>query len=328
MLAQHSHTLLNPVIHKQEHTCKIDVPIENGTHDVIDGISRVYYEGYWIRYYEAPTGNLKEKKHLVQALCRRLFTHMEHGINIPGKMLDQTRAVYEAEDNPRKKRIKGAMLAGALFNRAADIFNYLVELEERGIEIAPDNDLMHTCGMCLREALEFGKFVKHRNGDEGIDELWGEPFKAFIMPIDAFYESRYIKIAMTMKNIDEIARYMGACMKCDPRFPGIEQLILEYASAARSKCETMCMTDNIYDINSDFVVAGEAVMEFEPVDRISSASDHLLDIMDIRYMMKTGIRLIASITRSRTPMPVSTKKYFSECEQYTARLSSKKQMLR
>ncbi|MCP3853041.1 MAG: hypothetical protein GY694_22850 [Gammaproteobacteria bacterium] len=79
-----------------------------------------------------------------------------------------------------KKRVKGAMLAGAFFNRAADIFEHLVDTEACGVEVLPDNDLMRTCGVCLQEALEFGKQAKHRNGHEGIDELWGEPFKAFV----------------------------------------------------------------------------------------------------------------------------------------------------
>jgi hypothetical protein len=48
--------------------------------------------------------------------------------------------------------------------------------------------------------------VLHRSGDEGIDELWGEPFRAFSIPVEAFYESRYIKIAQALREIDRIAR--------------------------------------------------------------------------------------------------------------------------
>lgn len=65
------------------------------------------------------------------------------------------------------------MLAGALFNRAADIFLKLVELQTCGIEILSDNPLMRECGRCLLEAMELGKNVLHRSGEEGIDELWG-----------------------------------------------------------------------------------------------------------------------------------------------------------
>ena len=292
--------------------------IENGFRKKIDGITNVYYEGYWIKYYESPVDSLTAKKNLIQSLTRRLFNHMEHGINIPGVLLDDIRSAYEAEDDPRKKRVKGAMLAGALFNRAADIFTHLVDLEASGVEILPENDLMHTCGLCLREALDLGKLVKHRNGDEGIDELWGEPFKAFIMPIDEFYKSRYLKIAMTMKNIDQAAAYMANCIKSDPRFPGVDQLILEYAKKARHKCETLRTDDEIFDVWSNFVVAGEAVTGFQLIET-ASATEPLLDPLDVKYMLKEGVRLIAFITRARTPMPVSTNNFLNTCERYKMR---------
>ena len=293
--------------------------IENGFRKKINNVTNVYYEGYWIKCYELPVDNLSAKKFLIQSLTRRLFNHMEHGINIPGKLLNNIRKSYEAEQDPRKKRVKGAMLAGALFNRAADIFTHLVELEACGIEILPENDLMHTCGLCLREALEFGKLVKHRNGDEGIDELWGEPFKAFIMPIDAFYESRYMKIAMTMKNIDKTAAYMAGCIKSDLRFPGVDQLILEYAKAARHKCETLRTDNDVIDVWSDFVVAGEAITDFIPKHVASVTGAPSIDIIDVKHMLKEGVRLIAFITRARTPMLKSTEKFLSECERYKSR---------
>jgi len=293
--------------------------LDNGIRKVIDGVTRVYYEGYWIKCYDPPRDSLTAKKALIQSLTRRLFNHMEHGINIPGKLLDEVRAAYEAEKDPRKKRVKGAMLAGALFNRSADIFTHLVELEATGVEICPENDLMSTCGHCLREALEFGKLVKHRNGDKGIDELWGEPFKAFIIPIDDFYESRYLKIALTMKNIDQTANFMASCIGSDPRFPGMDQMIYEYARAARRKCETLRTDKDIYDVWSDFVVAGEAVTNIEATSCSETTGKPLLDLIDVRHVLSEGVRLIAFITRARTPMPESTQNYMSKCECYKAR---------
>ncbi|UCB55536.1 MAG: hypothetical protein JSW45_03125 [Thiotrichales bacterium] len=293
--------------------------IQNGQRKQIDGVDRVHYEGYWIKCYEPPLNNLKAKKSLIQSLTRRLFNHMEHGINIPGRLLEDVRAAYEAEQDPRKKRVKGAMLAGALFNRAADIFTHLVDLEASGVEILPDSDLMHTCDQCLREALEYGSLVKHRNGDPGIDELWGEPFKAFIMSVDDFYESRYLKIAMTMNNIDQAAEYMAQCIRDDPRFPGVDQLILEYARAARRKCETLRTDDDIFDVWSDFVVAGEEVTDFSPRQYTAQSGEVLIDVLDVKHMLKTGVRLIAFITRARTPMPKSTENFLSECELYKRR---------
>ena len=292
---------------------------ENGYRRTTDGITRVYYEGYWIKCYKPPVDNLSAKKRLIQSLTRRLFNHMEHGINIPGKYLDNIRAAYQAEHDPRKKRVKGAMLAGALFNRAADIFTHLVELEASGVEVLPDGDLMSQCDQCLREALEYGKLVRHRNGDEGIDELWGEPFKAFIMSVEDFYESRYLKIAMTMKNIDEAAAHMARCIKNDPRFEGVDRLIIEYAKAARRKCETLRTDDDIFDVWSDFVVAGEEITNFIPIHKPGSDYADLVDEIDVRRLLKAGVRLIANITRARTPMLKSTQNYLVECERMGAR---------
>lgn len=300
-------------------TSTMSEPLENGIRKVIDGVTRVYYEGYWIKCYDPPRDSLTAKKNLIQSLTRRLFNHMEHGINIPGSLLDEVRTVYEAEADPRKKRVKGAMLAGALFNRSADIFTHLVELEASGVAISPDDDLMCTCGQCLREALEFGKLVKHRNGDEGIDELWGEPFKAFIMPVEDFYESRYLKIALTMRNIDQTADFMACCIRGDPRFPGLDRMIHEYARAARRKCETLRTDKDNYDVWSDFVVAGEAITDLDVIPSPKCNGKPSLDIIDVRYILCEGVRLIAFITRARTPMPVSTQNYMRKCECYKAK---------
>ena len=179
--------------------------IATGTQQTIDGQRRVYYDGYWIKAYDVPADTLTAKKRLIEALTRRLFNHVEHGVNIPGTRLDEARCAFDAESDPPRKRVKGAMLAGALFNRAADVFTKVVEVQTLGIEIRSDNALMRQCGEYLQEALELGRMVLHRSGEEGIDELWGEPFKAFAFPIEEFYKSRYIKIAQTMRTIDLIA---------------------------------------------------------------------------------------------------------------------------
>ena len=293
--------------------------LENGLRREVGGITSVYYEGYWIKCYEPPKDSHTAKKDLILSLTRRLFNHMEHGINIPGKLLDDVRAAYDAESDPRKKRVKGAMLAGALFNRAADIYTHLVDLEASGVEILPENDLIHTCGLCLREALDYGKLVKHRNGDEGIDELWGEPFKAFIMSVDEFYESRYIKIAMTMKNIDQVAENMIDSIKNDLRFSGLDQLIREYAKVARCKCETLRTDDDVFDVWTDFVVAGEEITSFEPNENIETENIPNVDVIDARHLLEAGVKLIDYITRARTPIPKSTEIYVRECQRYRSR---------
>ena len=184
--------------------------VSEGAKRAIDGHWCVFYGGYWIKAYDAPADTLLAKKGLIQALTRRLFNHVEHGLNIPGTRLDEARRAFDAETDPPKKRVKGAMLAGALFNRATDVITKAVELQALGIEIRAHDALMRQCGDHLQEALALGRLVLHRSGEEGIDELWGEPFKAFVFPIEDFYRSRYIKIAATMRQIDAICDRLAA----------------------------------------------------------------------------------------------------------------------
>ncbi|MCB1909374.1 MAG: hypothetical protein KDH15_18580 [Rhodocyclaceae bacterium] len=285
-----------------------------GTRRTIDGADRVYYYGYWIKAYSPPANTLEAKKRLIEGLTRRLFNHVEHGLNIPGRRLGEARASYEDATEPQLKRVKGAMLAGALFNRATDIFTKLVELQAMGIEIQTDNELMRECGQCLQEALTLGKLVRHRSGDEGIDELWGEPFKAFTMPIDAFYESRYVKIAMTMRDIDRLTAAMIGVFSRLEMFGGeIESILHDYAEAAKVKCETLRTDPAIFDVWSRFAVAAEKVKEYLPKLQPDAADVELLEASEGKALLEKGIDLISYVTRARVPMPKSTREFIERC---------------
>src|SRR6476661_7964996 len=135
----------------------MDSTIPLGTKQLIDGQPRVYYYGYWIKAYDAPADTLLAKKGLIQALTRRLFNHVEHGLNIPGTRLEEARRAFDVETDPQRKRVKGAMLAGALFNRATDVITKLVEIQAHGVDVHPEDQLMRRCGEHLQEALELGK---------------------------------------------------------------------------------------------------------------------------------------------------------------------------
>ncbi|MDR2014717.1 MAG: hypothetical protein LBP99_03720 [Azoarcus sp.] len=292
------------------------VVIPNGTLRVVDGIKRIYYDGYWIKAYDPPADSLQAKKMLIQATTRRLFNHVEHGINIPGKRLGEARKAFEQEQVPARKRVKGAMLAGALFNRATDIFTKLVELQEQGIGIDEDNALMQECGDCLQEALSLGRMVLHRSGEEGIDELWGEPFRAFSIPVEAFYESRYIKIAQTLHDIDRISDVMVHTFANDPLFADSPPIIRRFTDEAKNKCETLRTDEDIFDIWSGFVVASEQLSAYAP--SMPAQPDALLmrhTTEGIR-LIKQGRALITYLSRARVTMPRSTKEYLERCEEY------------
>lgn len=212
------------------------------------------------------------------------------------------------------------MLAGALFNRATDIFRKLVELQAEGVEIHSSDALMRECGRCLLEAMELGRFVLHRSGDEGIDELWGEPFRAFSIPVEDFYESRYIKIGQAMRDIDRIAEAMVANFTRIPAFQNIEAPIHDFTDAAKVKTETLRTDPGIFDVWSRLVTAAERLANFAPQPQAlpvdSEAIRHSLS--DGLQLIRNGRDLVFYIARARTPMPKSTREYIERCETYLA----------
>jgi hypothetical protein len=291
-------------------------PVAPGEKQIIDGQCRVHYDGYWIKVYDPPADSLQAKKRLIEALTRRLFNHVEHGVNIPGTRLDEARRAYLAETDPPKKRVKAAMLAGALFNRATDVFTKIVEIQALGVEIGHSNALMRQCGEHLKEALELGKMVLHRSGDEGIDELWGEPFKAFAYPIEDFYESRYLKIAQTMKAIDQISDELVTTFGPLPMFTGIDTIIRDFAIAARIKSETLQTDADIFDVWAAFVASSERLGCFRPLLSASPSPEEQQQALVGLQLVRAGRDLVSYITRARVPMPKSTLEYLERCHRF------------
>jgi hypothetical protein len=290
--------------------------VKNGTRKEVDAKSCIYYDGYWIRYYAPPGESLAAKKHLIDSLTRRLFHHTEHGINTPGESLDLARKAFDAEQDPARKRVKGAMLAGALFNRAADIFTTVVDLAGKGVHISPDNELMRQCGDYFQEALELGKTVKHYSGHEGIDELWGEPLKAFTLSIENFYETRYVKIAQTMGNIDGVGARMCGLFADDPAFPGVGPLILELCEAAKLESETIRTDPVIFEVWPRFVAAGEALLAYcAQTPELATSEERRLVDQGMR-LISDGNDLLTYISGARVPMPKSTREYLERCDAY------------
>jgi hypothetical protein len=294
----------------------MDSPIPNGAKQVIDGQLRVHYYGYWVKTYPVPADTLEAKKDLIAALTRRLFNHTEHGLNVPGTRLNEARRAYQQEPDPARRRIKGAMLAGALFNRATGVFTQLVEIQKLGVEIQSDNPLMRQCGEHLKEALELGKLVRHRSGEEGIDELWGEPFKAFLLPLDNFYEGRYLKIAETMRDIDSIAATLVRTFADLPAFAGIDVSVREFAAAAKVKTETLRTDPDIFEVWTTFVASAERLADFEPHLAVDASARADQEISDALQLIREGKDLITYVTRARVPMPKSTREFIERCERF------------
>ncbi len=289
--------------------------IANGTVRNLDGEDRVYYDGYWIRYYDIPD-SLSYKKQLIDQLTRRVFHHTEPGINTPSDRLNEVRSAYEAEQDPFRKRVLAAMLAGAMLNRGSDILTHMVELEEMGVRVSPDNELIKECGRCFMGALEYGKYIRPATGREGLDELWGEPFKVFTMPVKQFLASRYIKIAQTMQEIDAIFTKLSVMFEHSSMFSHMVPTIRELGDSAKLAAETMRTDARIIEIWPRFVGAS---------DRISATGANLPEdsIKKQAALGERGIQLIrdgASLiiihANTRIPMPKSTKEFLQRCDSF------------
>ena len=290
--------------------------VKDGTLNVIDGKPVIFYDGYWIRYYAPPENSLAEKKLLIDQMTKRAFHHTEEGINTPGRKLDAARAAWESETDPARKRVNAAMLAGALFNRATDLFTTIVELAEVGVRLSMDNELMQQCSDCFKEALELGNHVKHYSGEEGIDELWGEPFKAFTLPIATVYESRYMKIARAMRDIDCIAGRMSEVFGGQPGYTGLVPRLRELAAAARLESETMKSDPVIFRVWPRFVAACESVADFRPELAPPSNREEARIREETRRLIIEGKRVIEYLAGARVPMPKTTANYLRRCESF------------
>ncbi len=291
----------------------------NGARRRIGDKECIYYDGYWIRYYDPPEETLAAKQQLIDLLTRRLFHHTELGINTPGDRLDTARAAYEREADPRRRRVCGAMLAGALFNRATDIFTSIVELAAKGIETSPDNELMRECEACFCEALKLGRTVRHYSGHEGIDELWGEPLKAFSMSMADCYESRYAKIAQTMRDIDRVADAIVAQVEGDERLRGARPLVLAFARAAKDETETMRTDVATFDVWPEFVACGERLLDFRPPAPVPGDEDVQRRVEDGLRLLREGKSLLTYLAGARVPMPKSTREFLDLCRRYQER---------
>jgi hypothetical protein len=285
----------------------IEPETPNGSRQHIDGTEYTFYDGYWIRYYPPLEDTLSNRKRLIDSLTRRAFHHTEAGINTPGRSLDQARAAYEKETDPHRKRVNAAMLAGSLFNRATDLFTSIVDLAELGVKVSRDNALMRECSACFVEALSLGQQVKHHSGCEGIDEIWGEPFKAFTIPIEQIYESRFLKIAQSMRDIDLISKFMVENFCQNKPFIELASFIEEYGIAAKKISETMKKDEEIFVVWPDFVALSEEIEEFKPATKPTQ------EFYNIQALIDEGRQLIRYIAGARVPMPLSSQIYIDKC---------------
>lgn len=295
--------------------------VTNGTIKNIDGVDRVFYDGYWIRYYDIPD-SLTYKKQLIDQLTRRVFHHTEPGINTPSDRLDEVRSAYQSEQDPYKKRVLAAMLAGALLNRGSEILTHMVELEAMGVTLSSDNELLKECGNCFMGALEYGKYIRSPTGNEGLDELWGEPFKAFTMPVKQYHASRYIKIAQTMSEIDAITDKLSSIMSRTDIFSDMEPIIRDLGESAKMATETIRSDSYIIEIWPRFVGAADRILDAKVYLPEHKKRKHQALARRGMKLVQDGAQLIVSHSNTRMPMPKSTSKFLDQCDNFQDKYSS------
>lgn len=290
----------------------------NATKKTINGQERIYYDGYWIRHYTVPD-SLAYKKQLIDQLTRRVFRHTEPGINTPGSRLEEVRSAYNDTEEPSQKRVLAAMLAGALLNRGSEILTKVVELEEIGVTIQSNNELLRECGRCFMGALEYGKHIHPLHGNEELDELWGEPFKAFTMPVHQFLETRYLKMAHALRAIDTISKTLISLFASQEMFPGMENQIVELTESAKLAIETMRSDPEIIKIWPKLIGAKDRLENFKPI--IPEAAPQRVHSKAIRgvQLVRDGAELIVDVTSVRVPKPKSTAELIQRCHKYSRR---------
>lgn len=297
------------------HNLKMVTEVTNGTIKTINHEPRIYYDGYWIRHYDVPN-NLAYKKGLIDQLARRVFHHTETGINTPGDRLEEVRDAYEQEQDPSKKRVLAAMLAGALLNRGVDILTKIVELEQIGVTISEDNELLKNCGRCFMGALEYGRYIRPVRSAEGLDELWGEPFKAFTMPVAQFHETRYIKVAQTMSSIDLLAEKICNMFHKAPAFEGLCDRIRELAESCKQVCETLRSDHAMLSIWPRFVSASDNLAAFKPNFGEQATSAQKAMGRRGKDLINAGAELVIHMSNMRIPLPKSTKEFLERCDEF------------
>ena len=141
-------------------------------------------------------------------------------------------------------------------------------------------------------------------------------------PITAYYESRFIKVAQAMANIDKVVVSLCGMFCSRPEFAEIAPLLDDYASAAKHECETMKSDVCIFNIWPEFVAAGEALGAVQAEIQVNCSRECYYVMEEAQKTLVAGRNLINWVARARVPMPHSTKTYLARIESLKQRMTS------
>lgn len=136
------------------------------------------------------------------------------------------------------------------------------------------------------------------------------------MPMEAFYASRYLKIAQAMRNIDRVAHHATKEFEKHKPFKGVGPRIMELAEAAKKEAETLRNDPVIFDVWSRFVAASEAVEAFQPAipNNVGESGRHRIE--HGKRLLQEGRNVITYVAGARVPMPRTTQVYVDKLDEY------------
>lgn len=146
---------------------------------------------------------------------------------------------------------------------------------------------------------------------EGIDELWGEPFRAFSIPLDDFFESRYIKIGQTMRDIDIAAAMIVSFTKI-PAFAAVERRSASLRTPPASRPRRCAPTPTFSKCGRNWSLPPNG-SPTSPLP-VSAAQRGVSDGLQL---LRNGRDLVFDIARARADAQ-STRDYIARCEVYLA----------
>ncbi len=181
------------------------------------------------------------------------------------------------------------------------------------------------CGRCFMEALSLGKNIKLNDGGEGVDELWGEPFKVFSMPIEDYFHTRYVKVAKTMFEIDRITDALGQILQAADLLTPMQACLAELSESSKLACETIRNDPAMFDIWPRYIAAKEAyqndlhdIVKSHTNKEMNHNSDAYRELLAVNRILMDGGAILMKLATLRVPLPKSTKSICERIDEFLA----------
>ena len=165
---------------------------------------------------------------------------------------------------------------------------------------------MRECGGCLQEALKLGAWCCTAAATRASTSCGRSPSAPSRSRNEAFYESRYIKIAQALRVVDRIAAVMAATFATTPLFRGVEPLVFDFARIARSSARPCVPTRTSSTCGRSSSPPRSARRAHPALGPAADESTRQL-AADGLHLILQGRNLVTDIIRARVTMPKSAR---------------------